>query len=170
MKDIHECYTQAGTFHGHYCPGLAIGVRAAYEAEKAIGTVMQDRHNRIQCVAESAACWLDGIQFVLGATLGNGALKLFDSGKSAFAFYNPETGASLRLCLKELPREKERPELIEYILTAPLEDVFASGPVKRPFPQRESKSPEILCAACGERVRENRVQYVDGRPLCLDCL
>lgn len=170
MKDIHEYYTEAGKFHGHCCPGLAIGVRAAYEAERAIGTVMQDRHNRIQCAAEAAACWLDGIQYVLGATVGNGALKLLDSGKSAFNFYNPETGKSLRLYLKELPRERAKPELIEYILTAPREDVFLSGPVKRPFPERTAKSPEVTCSVCGETLRESQARYRNGKPLCMDCL
>ena len=103
--DIHEYYKQAGNFHGHRCPGLAIGVRAAFEAGQALGTQMSDRHNRIQCLAESYACWLDGIQFVLGSTLGNGALKIDDAGKSAFSFYNPETGESLRYYLLELQKK-----------------------------------------------------------------
>ena len=30
--DIHELYLKAGELHGHYCPGLAIGVRAGAEA------------------------------------------------------------------------------------------------------------------------------------------
>ena len=55
--DIHEYYRQAGNFHGHWCPGLAIGVRAAFEAGQALGTQMADRHNHIQCLAESSACW-----------------------------------------------------------------------------------------------------------------
>jgi len=170
MKDIHESYARAGELHGHYCPGLAIGVRAAWEAELAIGTVMRDRHNRLQCLAESEACWLDGIQSVLGATVGNGALKCAGTGKSAFNFYNPETGGSLRLYVKELPRERAKPELIEYILTAPREDIFLSGPVKRSFPERAARSPEVTCSVCGETLRESQARYRNGKPLCLDCL
>lgn len=30
--DIHELFEAAGNLHGHLCPGLAIGVRAAAEA------------------------------------------------------------------------------------------------------------------------------------------
>ena len=48
--DIHEYYKQAGKFHGHWCPGLAIGVRAAWEAGKALGTRMADRHNHIHAI------------------------------------------------------------------------------------------------------------------------
>lgn len=167
--DIHEYYRQAGNFHGHWCPGLAIGVRAAFEAGQALGTQMADRHNRLQCLAESSACWLDGIQFVLGATLGNGALKIDDTGKSAFSFYNPETGESLRYYLLELPRELPKNELIDYILTAPLEEVFCQTPVLRPFPPRAEKAPELVCPLCGERFRSDKARYRDGQALCPHC-
>ena len=168
--DIHEYYKQAGNFHGHRCPGLAIGVRAAFEAGQALGTQMSDRHIRIQCLAESYACWLDGIQFVLGSTLGNGALKIDDAGKSAFSFYNPETGESLRYYLLELPREKSREELIEYILSAPPDSVFRTGPVRRPFPPRAEKAAEIVCPRCGEKFREDKAIGREGLALCPHCL
>lgn len=167
--DIHEYYQQAGNFHGHWCPGLAIGVRAAFEAGQALGTRMADRHNHIQCLAESSACWLDGIQYVLGSTLGNGALKLEDLGKSAFNFYNPESGESMRYYLLDLPREKPRAELIEYILTAPLESIFRQTPVSCPFPERTAKAAELICPICGEKFRENKARYRDGIALCPHC-
>ena len=167
--DIHEYYRQAGNFHGHWCPGLAIGVRAAFEAGQALGTQMADRHNHIQCLAESSACWMDGIQFVLGSTWGNGYLKLEDTGKSAFSFYNPETGESLRYYLLELPRELPKNELIDYILTAPLEAVFCQTPVLRPFPPRAEKAPELVCPLCGERFRSDKARYRDGQALCPHC-
>lgn len=167
--DIREYYKQAGAFHGHWCPGLAIGVRAACEAGQALGTQMADRHNHIQCLAESTACWLDGIQFVLGSTLGNGALKIDDTGKSAFSFYNPETGESLRYYLLELPRERPREELIDYILSAPLDSIFRTGPVRRPFPPRSGKAPEILCPRCGEKFRADKAHYLEGQALCPHC-
>lgn len=168
--DIHEYYKQAGKFHGHWCPGLAIGVRAAWEARKALGTRMADRHNHIQCLAESSACWLDGIQFVLGSTLGNGALKIDDTGKSAFSFYNPETGESLRYYLLELPREKPREELIDYILSAPAEEIFRQTPVSGPFPPRKEKAGETVCSRCGEKFREDKAVYREALTLCPHCL
>lgn len=167
--DIHEYYQQAGNFHGHWCPGLAIGVRAAFEAGQTLGREMKDSHNHILCVAESSACWLDGIQFVLGSTVGNGSLKLEYSGKSAFSFYHPETGESLRLYLLELPREKPKKELIEYILTAPLEQVFRKTEVRRPFPPRKEKAPELICPLCAERFRADKAVYRDGQALCPHC-
>ena len=67
--DIHELFEAAGNLHGHLCPGLAIGVRAAAEA----GGLL---HGELRCAIESRACWADGFQSVLGATVGNGRLCL----------------------------------------------------------------------------------------------
>ena len=47
--DIHELFEAAGNLHGHLCPGLAIGVRAAAEA----GGLL---HGELRCAIESRAC------------------------------------------------------------------------------------------------------------------
>lgn len=78
--DIHELFEAAGNLHGHLCPGLAIGVRAAAEA----GGLL---HGELRCAIESRACWADGFQSVLGATVGNGMLCLRETGKPVFNFY-----------------------------------------------------------------------------------
>ena len=57
---IKELYKKAGELHGHYCPGLAIGVRAAAEALEILKPVKK-AHN-LCCIAENRACYLDGIQ------------------------------------------------------------------------------------------------------------
>ena len=119
---IQHVYKQAGDFHGHFCPGLAIGVRAAWEARERLDS------QELQCLAESPACWLDGIQFLLGATVGNGRLKVDDRGKAAFNFYAPDSGDSLRLYLKELPQGLSKEELINFILTAPTAEIFQKSP------------------------------------------
>ena len=62
--DIHELFEAAGNLHGHLCPGLAVGVRAAAEA----GGLL---HGELRCAIESRACWADGFQSVLGATVGS---------------------------------------------------------------------------------------------------
>ena len=85
--DIHELFEAAGNLHGHLCPGLAIGVRAAAEA----GGLL---HGELRCAIESRACWADGFQSVLGATVGNGRLCLRETGKPVFNFYG--AGSELR--------------------------------------------------------------------------
>ena len=160
---IQHVYKQAGAFHGHFCPGLAIGVRAAWEARERLG------RQELQCLAESPACWLDGIQFVLGATVGNGRLKVDDRGKAAFNCYAPDSGDSLRLYLKELPQGLSKEALIDFILTAPAAEIFQKGPASLRFPARGERSPEAVCCRCGERVRLDHARKVGEESVCRDC-
>ena len=109
--DIHELYTRSGELHGHLCPGLAMGVRAAAEAKARLGSVDN-------CVLGHSACWVDGIRSVLGIdpTVNETDTAVFDFGGA---------GSTLRLTLKELPRDSmDKPSLIEHILTAPVSDIF----------------------------------------------
>ena len=43
--DIHELFEAAGNLHGHLCPGLAVGVRAAAEASGLL-------HGELRCAIE----------------------------------------------------------------------------------------------------------------------
>ena len=65
---IKELFKKAGELHGHYCPGLAIGVRASVEALRILEP--EKKSHNLYCIAENRACYLDGIQAVFGATLG----------------------------------------------------------------------------------------------------
>ena len=84
--DIHELYLKAGELHGHYCPGLAIGVRAGAEALRILE--VEKKGFNLYCIAENRACYQDGIQMVFGTTLGDGNLELRQRGKTAFNFYD----------------------------------------------------------------------------------
>lgn len=160
---IHEAYQKAGELHGHYCPGLAIGVRAAWEGRKALG------EGPLSVLAERSACWLDGMSLV-GATIGNGKLKIRDTGKAAFGFYHGESGQSVRLVLQPGPAGISREELIEWLLTAPAEAVFAVTDVKAPFPPYKPGSGDVLCSVCGEAVAETSIHVRGGQFVCCDCL
>ena len=144
---IHEEYQLAGKLHGHYCPGLAIGVRAAVEARIALddGNVGKG----LCVIAERSACWLDGM-CLIGATIGNGKLKLRDTGKAAFSFYNTESGKSVRFVLKSGPEGLTRDRKTEWLLTAPVEEVFDMVPVKVPFPEYQPGPGDVICSVCGE--------------------
>ena len=164
---IHEEYQKAGILHGHYCPGLAIGVRAAVEGRR----LMDDGNvGRGLCViAERSACWLDGMMLV-DATIGNGKLKLRDTGKVAFSFYNTESGASVRLVLKSGPAGQSREEAIQWLLTAPFEEVFDVTDTKVPFPPFVPAPGEVLCSVCGEKTLESLVRVQNGKFVCPDCM
>ncbi|HUL31410.1 MAG TPA: formylmethanofuran dehydrogenase subunit E family protein, partial [Thermodesulfobacteriota bacterium] len=50
-------------FHGHWCPGLAIGIRAAELALKDIGRASDEE---IVAVVETDMCVVDAIQYLTG--------------------------------------------------------------------------------------------------------
>lgn len=157
---IHEIFEAAGKLHGHLCPGLAIGVRAAAEA----GGLL---HGELRCAIESLACWADGLQSVLGATVGNGRLCLRETGKPVFNFYGE--GGALRLYLRPLPKLTDKSALIEHVLTAPAAEIFCFGIPHVPFPAAPQRRDERQCAVCGELTREDFLQIRGGVPVCSDC-
>ena len=125
---IHDLYQKAGELHGHTCPGLAIGVRAAYEALRILD--VKEKGTGLTCIAESRACYIDGIQAVFGTTLGNGNLEIRDRGKTAFNFYDRSTGSSVRLVDQDWPQGLSKAEMIEFLLSAPFEQVFDQTEVR----------------------------------------
>ena len=165
---IHELYQKAGELHGHFCPGLAIGVRAAAEALRILGTERGGFSK--YCIAENRACYQDGIQVVFGTTLGDGNLELRQRGKTAFNFYDRSTGKSVRLAAKSWPENLTRPELAEFILTAPLDEVFTRTDVRfEAPPEGVVMRPQRVCPRCGELCSEPFLRVLDGEIVCLDC-
>ena len=70
---------QATDFHGHWCPGLAIGIRAAEWALKELGKAPDEE---IVAVVETDMCGVDAIQSLTGCTFGKGNLIHKDYGKA----------------------------------------------------------------------------------------
>lgn len=116
-------FDEAAAFHGHRCPGLAMGVRAGCEALRALG--VEKNEHKLHCTAESSACYLDGIQITAGTTMGKRAIEIVDKGLAAFTFSDSDTGAKVRLCYRaSLPEAWDKEAKINYILTAPVEQVY----------------------------------------------
>ena len=75
-------------FHGHQCPGLAIGFRASEIAACELGEKMSAlRDEEIVCVTENDACGVDAVQVITGCTIGKGNLIYRPTGKMAFTFF-----------------------------------------------------------------------------------
>ena len=89
-----ELIDQTIGFHGHWCPGLAIGIRAAEYALKEMGKAPDEE---IVAVVETDMCGVDAIQFLVGCTFGKGNLIHKDYGKTAFTFYRRSDGKAARL-------------------------------------------------------------------------
>jgi formylmethanofuran dehydrogenase subunit E len=154
-------------FHGHSCPGLAIGLRAA---ELAIEKLDIRNKKEPVCVTETDMCGVDAIQFLTGCSFGKGNLIHKDYGKSAFTFYDRDTQKGFRAVFKnDFARELDREDRIKRLLEADLKDLFVIEETDFPpvRPARILKS--IQCDGCGEMTMESRVRMFDGKNLCIPC-
>ena len=156
-------------FHGHGCPGLASGCRAAVEASRILGFPLETaRDEEIVCVTENDGCGVDAIQALLGCTLGKGSMILRLRGKNACSFFDRTTGKSVRLVSK-FDRSCLREELIELILNGPLDKVFDVKEPQFELPEKARMFDSRKCECCGEMCREDLVRFQDGKVVCLDC-
>lgn len=71
-------------FHGHACPGLAIGYRVAVFALKQLGKRASDEE--LVAIVENNSCAVDAIQVITGCTFGKGNLFFRDYGKQIYTF------------------------------------------------------------------------------------
>ena len=166
--DIYDLYEKSAQFHGHKCPGLAIGVRAAVEARTLLGIDFSD-DEEIVCITENDACGVDGIQVILGCTAGKGNLMFRLRGKHAYSFFNRKTGESVRLILKELHKQENREAKQKYILEAPFDEIFLVGKPKYELPEEARLFESVNCEMCGESTAEPYVRLDNSRKVCLDC-
>ncbi|MDQ6947474.1 MAG: FmdE family protein, partial [Actinomycetota bacterium] len=82
-------------FHGHMCPGLAMGIRAAEVALAEIGPHSTDEE--VVAIVETDMCGVDAIQFLTGCTFGKGNLIHRDYGKNAYTFIRRSDGRAIRV-------------------------------------------------------------------------
>lgn len=165
---IQEIYDKCVQFHGHRCPGLAIGVRAAVEALRLL-SADRSSDEELVCVTENDACGVDGIQVVMGCSAGKGNLIFRMTGKHAYTFYNRKNQKKVRLVLKKLPQAEDREAKQNYILTAPFDEVFSVTPTRSALPAKASLYASIDCELCGESTAEPFVRLKDGKKVCTDC-
>jgi formylmethanofuran dehydrogenase subunit E len=164
----NELINKTVEFHGHTCPGLAIGIRAS---ELALEELDIGNSTSPVCVTETDMCGVDAIQFLTGCSFGKGNLIHKDYGKSAFTFFDRNTGKGLRAVFKnDFARdEQDRSIRMKRILEADLKELFTIAPVdKDPVrPARILKS--IPCEECSEMTMESRIRLFDGKNLCIPC-
>lgn len=165
-------YAQAVEFHGHSCPGLAIGYRMTVAGLEALG-VERASDEELVAIVENDACGVDAVQYVAGCTFGKGNLVFRDYGKPAYTFLNRRSGRAVRVLghRRGLPEDlrDDRQARIDWILTAPAEQVLSCRKVEVEPPPLARLHGSGVCAACGERVMETRLREVNGRLLCIPC-
>lgn len=163
-----EIFDQCAQFHGHKCPGLAIGVRAAIEAKRLLN-IDFSKDEEVVCVTENDACGVDGIQVVLGCSVGKGNLIFRMRGKQAFSFFNRSTGEGIRLILKELPKLDNREMKQQYLLEAPFDELFIQMTPDYSMPEEARLFLSVNCEICGESTAEPYLRLDNDKKVCLDC-
>lgn len=185
---------QAAAFHGHMCPGLAIGVRAARYGLREIGSHAQDEE--VVALVETDMCAVDAIQSLMGCTFGKGNLIHKDHGKSAFTFYRRSDGTGMRLVTRPDafgPRDPAQEEIgrrvrsgqgsledrqmfrklqerrSDEILARAEDELFRIEPVASGPPQPARIHASLVCEDCGESTMETRTRRFGGRALCIPC-
>lgn len=180
-------------FHGHICPGLLIGVRAAEFAQKHLD-VSQDYDEELLAIIETDSCGVDAIQSILGCTFGKGNLIFNDYGKNVYTIASRDKNRAVRIAQKygatsfreserfrelnrkqTLSQEEEAEKenltgiLFEKIMTMPLEDLFTWEDVELEMPGKAQIYGTCQCAVCGEGVMETRTRQTETGILCIPC-
>ncbi len=187
-------FSDVTKFHGHVCPGTAIGYRAA---EIAIKDLSSSRaiDEEFMAIVENDSCSVDAIQVVTGCTFGKGNLIFRDHGKHIYSFINRNTGNTLRVSLKKgidemdpefanirekafsgstteedkIEFEKQKNELSQYILDMPANELFKIETVEIEIPEEARIFQSVKCAKCGELVAEHRARVENNNFVCIPC-
>ena len=168
MNDDKTLWEKSVEFHGHECPGLAIGYKACEAAMEKMN-VRFSADEEIVCVTENDACGVDAVQVVTGCTFGKGNLIYRGTGKMAFSFFNRSSGESLRLILKPIAKKVNRREHQDYLLKAPPDEIFSFSKPAFSLPEEARHFDTIICERCGEGAPEHKIRLGDGQKVCLDC-
>ncbi len=189
MRNMDDDFKDAAGFHGHICPGLAIGYRIAKYAKE---HYPRSEDEELVCIAENKSCSVDAIQSLLGCTAGKGNLLCRDYGKQAFTFYSRDKNKALRIYFRggifkemdELRQKMARGDLssaeqekmaafrsqaIEKILSARDEDILSAEEVEIPPPEKARIYPSRKCEECGEDFMEILGRTAGGKVLCKGC-
>jgi len=188
-----EVVQQTIEFHGHSCPGLAFGIRAA---ELVMARFDRASDEEIVAVVETDMCAVDAIQFLTGCTFGKGNLIHLDYGKNAFTFYSRSDEKGIRIIsrpnifprqddelvalqkkkVKEglIPEEQKRLKEImavrtKRIMGTRLDELFEVKPASGPVPRKARILESVICQACGEVTMEYRTRRLLGQTLCIPC-
>ena len=94
-----EDFKRCAAFHGHVCPGLSIGFRAARVAMDRLREKRAADEETV-VVVETDACSADAVQVLTGCTFGKGNFIHRDYGKMALTLLSRNTGRGVRVAMK----------------------------------------------------------------------
>ncbi|MEJ2695048.1 MAG: FmdE family protein [Candidatus Sulfobium sp.] len=188
-----KTYDEVTEFHGHSCPGLALGYRVALRALKEWGKHAADEE--VVAIVENNSCAVDAVQVMTGCTFGKGNLIFRDYGKQVYTFISRPSGRRIRISVdwkrpEETTQEKamwdkymkgersarvvkfvhdRRSARIRHILEADEKELMKTKRGKEKLPPEAEVYNSIRCESCGEKMMEPRARIKDGKIVCIPC-
>jgi len=181
-------------FHGHACPGLALGYRVAKFALNEMG--LRARDEELVVIVENDSCAVDAIQLICGCTFGKGNLIFNDYGKQVYTFIRRPGPEAVRIAVKWSPPPEDQetetmwkryaegdrsPEVtaavqdrkarkMQSVLEAADAELFDVKRILVEMPEPARIHKTITCGSCGEKVMETRTRTIDGKVFCIPCM
>ena len=189
-------FSDVTKFHGHICPGSAIGYKAAEAGLNELKSSCSE-DDEIVAIVENNSCAVDAVQVLTGCTFGKGNLLFKDHGKQVYTFINRNTNEAVKVSLNDsfnvdilapqleklrgavnsgiatdLEKEdlkKMTEEVSQEILEIPYNKLFHSEPVEMDIPKKASNFKNVKCSKCGEMVSEHKAIKLEGEITCIPC-
>jgi len=181
-------------FHGHTCPGLAIGFQAAMTLMKRLD-VKKAPDEELLAIVETDACGADAIQVMTGCTFGKGNFIFKNYGKHAFSLMDRRRGKGIRVCLlpdvfesdpeylslskkvqsdeasaKEAERFRQlQQERVKKVLEADPESLFKIEEISPDIPAKARIMDSGICDFCGEPTKIDLLRRMNGKKICIPC-
>jgi formylmethanofuran dehydrogenase subunit E len=200
MKQNERQLIEVGlAFHGHKCPAMPLGLRAALAAMETLG-VERAQDKELHVISETgkghaAGCFLDGVMTATGCTYGKSNIEKRYWNKMAFTLIDVAGKRAVRVSLKSkffagmlkspfveqrkigVPPQDVPPEicdpLFENVLGMPVEMFLEIGPVTDyELPRKPGVFDAAPCTVCGEMVFVDKLveaDEADGQKVCMGC-
>jgi formylmethanofuran dehydrogenase subunit E len=193
FRGFPEDFEQCVRFHGHLCPGLAIGYAAARAACSALGT-QRAPDEELVAIVENDSCAVDAVQALLGCTFGKGNLIFRDWGKQVLTVMDRKTGRAVRVSFTgTIPGREERHALklkmstgtateqdkalfeelkkkaAWSLISADPEQYFDVREVVPEMPPLAAAVATQSCDSCGELTVVSKLKQSGARFFCGDC-
>ena len=129
---VDEYIDRLTVYHGHFSPGLLLGGFMVDAAAKRM-----TRYEFFDAISETLLCLPDAIQILTPCTVGNGWLKIIDTGRFAIALYEKQSGDGVRVSI-DVSKLNPYPELRNWFMRlvakheqdhdALKQEILAAGP------------------------------------------
>jgi len=189
-RDFSKCIQ----FHGHSCPGLAIGFQAARTLMERL-EVRKAPDEELIAIVETDACGADAIQVMTGCTFGKGNFLFKNYGKHAFSLMDRRKRKGIRVCLrsealkmnseflslsekvrkdeasaKEIERYRQlQQERVQKILDMDPESLFKIEEITQETPEKARIMKSGICDFCGESATVGFLREIPGKRICIPC-